>query len=130
MRHSLEVCGPAAPALAWERYSDRALWSTWAPQIRHVTWEGGDRLAPGLAGVVHAIARVDVPFEVTAVDAAAHDWSWTVRVLGVTLRMRHTLEAHGGGARAGLVIEGPPPVVLGYAPVARIALRRLLAVRG
>ncbi|NCD20565.1 MAG: SRPBCC family protein, partial [Actinobacteria bacterium] len=90
MRHSVEVSGPASVALAWERYADPALWSTWAPQIRRVTWRGGDRLAAGLTGVVHAIAGVNVPFEVTAVDAAAHDWSWIVRPLGVTLRMRHT----------------------------------------
>ncbi len=118
--------GPAPLARAWERYAVPRLWASWAPQIRGVTCVGGDRLTPGLAGVVHAIAWVNVPFEVTAVGA--HDWSWTVRVLGVRLHMRHTLEAVGDRTRAGLVIEGPPPVVLAYAPVARLALRRLLAV--
>jgi hypothetical protein len=130
MRHSFEVSGPASVALAWERYADPALWSTWAPQIRRVTWRGGERLAPGLTGVVHAIAGVNVPFEVTAVDAAAHDWSWIVRPLGVTLRMRHTLGLEGRHTRAGLEIEGPLLVVLGYSPVAQFALRRLLAAGG
>jgi len=130
MRRAVEVNGPAPVALAWERYADPALWSTWAPQIRRVSWEGGERLAPGLRGVVHAIAGVAVPFEVTAVHASAHDWTWTVRGLGATLHMRHTLEETAGGTRAGLVIEGPPLVAIGYAPVARFALRRLLAPGG
>lgn len=127
MRLSLDVVGPAPVALAWERYADPVLWSTWAPQIRHVTWEGGDRLTPGLTGVVHGLARVRARFAVTDLDAVTHDWSWNVRALGVTLHMRHTLESEGDRTRAGLVIEGPLPVVIGYAPVARFALRRLLA---
>lgn len=130
MRYALGVLGPAPVAMAWERYADPGLWSIWAPQIRSVTWAGGGAIAPGRSGVVHAIAGVDVPFTVTEVDARAHDWSWILRPLGVTLRMRHTLEEVGDRTRAGLEIDGPLPAVLGYAPVARIALRRLLAAGG
>ena len=33
---SLQAHGGAPVSLAWERYADPALWSTWAPQIQRV----------------------------------------------------------------------------------------------
>ena len=128
MRHALTVDGPAPIGLAWERYADPGLWATWAPQIRDVEWRGADRLAPGMTGTVHAIAGFPVRFEITDVDEGAHDWAWTVHPPKVTMHLRHTLEETVRGTRAGLVIEGPFPVVIAYTPLAHIALGRLLAV--
>lgn len=130
MRITTHVNGPAPVELAWERYADPALWSTWAPQIRSVEIHdpGPARIRSGLRGTVHALFGVSVRFEVTEVDEAARTWAWTVHPPALTLRLGHTLEARpGGGTRTGLVIDGPAPVVLAYAPVARLALHRLVA---
>jgi hypothetical protein len=44
------------------------------------------------------------------------------------LRLEHTVEpGPGSGTRTGLVVDGPAPVVMAYAPVARLALHRLVA---
>lgn len=132
MRVTTHVDGPTPVEVAWERYADPMLWSTWAPQIRSVRLDGRSRpgrIAPGVTGTVHALFGVSVPFAVTEVDEAAHRWSWTVHPPGLTMRLGHTLEARSrGGTRTGLVVDGPAPVVLAYVPVARLALHRLVAV--
>jgi hypothetical protein len=131
MRVTTHVTGPAPVGLAWERYVDPARWPTWAPQIRSVELDGRSEpsaIAPGVTGVVHAILGVRVRFEITDVDEAAHRWSWTVHPPGPTMRLGHTLDPwRTTGSRAGLVIDGPAPIVLTYAPLARLALHRLLA---
>lgn len=132
MRVTTHVNGPASVELAWERYADPALWSTWAPQIRSVEVDGGgtvDRISAGMRGTVHALFGVSVRFEVTEVDEADHRWAWTVHLPAITLRLEHTLEPAGRarGSRTGLVVDGPAPVVLAYVPVARLALHRLVA---
>ncbi|MCA1781062.1 MAG: SRPBCC family protein [Dermatophilaceae bacterium] len=131
MRLTTHVTGPASVELAWERYADPALWSTWAPQIRTVRIHEGDpgRIHVGMRGTVHALFGLSVRFEVTDVDEAARTWWWTVHPPGLTLHLGHTIEPRPDGrTRTGLIIDGPAPVVLTYAPVARLALHRLLAV--
>jgi hypothetical protein len=44
----------------------------------------------------------------------------------VELRLTHTVEAIGTGARTGLTIEGFAPAVVLYLPAARWALGRLV----
>ena len=131
MRVTTHVDGPATVEVAWERYADPTLWSTWAPQIRSVHLDGGPRparIAPGVTGTVHAFFGVSVPFEVTEVDEAAHRWTWTVHPPGLTMRLGHSLEARSAGrTRTGIVVDGPAPAVLAYVPVARLALHRLVA---
>jgi hypothetical protein len=122
----LTASGPVAPAAAWERYAVPAAWPTWAGHITSVEADG-DRLREGLRGTVSGPLGLGVRFEVTAVDEAARTWSWDVRFGPVELHLHHDVsERPGGGTVTGLVVDGPAPVVLGYAPVARAALGRLV----
>lgn len=121
----IEVTGPAEPGVAWERYADLALWPGWAPQIRSVEADG-PRLAQGRSGTVHVVGGLRVPFVVTAVDHHRLTWSWIARLGPVALTLHHDLVGVPGGARAGLVLEGPTLVVAVYAPLTRAPLARLL----
>ncbi len=97
---------------------------------------GAQRLAPGLTGTVLGPVGVRVRFRVDEVDAAARRWSWTVRPAGplraltldrVRLRLVHGVVARpGGGSITTLDVHGPLPVVASYAPLALVALRRLV----
>ena len=122
----IEVSGTARTVVAWERYADLGAWPTWAPQIRAVEADGA-RLAPGRSGVVRTLGGLRVPFVVTDVDAHAMTWSWIARLGPLSLTLHHALVAEPPGTRAGLVLEGPAPVVAAYAPLTRLALARLVA---
>jgi hypothetical protein len=127
---TLHARGVADVTLVWERYADPALWSTWAPQIQRVDTTM-DRLAVGGTGTVRAglLARptLGIPFEVLAVDEEAMQWAWRARIGPVSLHLEHGVAAHLGGSMTWLRVSGPLPVVLGYVPVARLALGRLVA---
>lgn len=127
---SLVAHGPVDPALAWERYVDTRLWSSWSPQISRVELFGavGSRIEPGLRGRVHAVGGLRVPFEVTSVDDEQMSWSWRVRIGPAAVRLDHRVTARDGGTRTTLDLHGFLPVVAGYAPVAQLALRRLVQV--
>jgi hypothetical protein len=124
-------------------------WPQWSPQITavelaapaHGAQEGtadgteagamhgaaeGDRLRPGLRGVVRGPWGVAVPFTVTAVDERARTWSWRVSVGVLHLHLAHGVEADPAGTRTWLRVTGLLPLAAGYAPLARIALRRLV----
>jgi hypothetical protein len=126
---TLQAHGRAPVSLAWERYAAPRLWTTWAPQIQHVETTM-ERIEAGGTGIVRAgpLRRptVAVRFTVLHVDETAREWSWRVRVGLLTLRLEHAVTAHLTGSSTGLRIHGPLPVVLGYAPVARIALAGLV----
>jgi hypothetical protein len=64
---------------------------------------------------------------VLAVDEAAREWSWEARLGPLRLRLEHGVTAHIDGSATWLRVHGPLPVILVYAPVARIALGRLVA---
>jgi hypothetical protein len=83
----------------------------------------------GRAGVVRGPLGLRVTFTVTSVEASAHRWTWQVRTGLLTLAMQHGVDGEDGAARAWVRITGPLPVVLGYAPAARVALARLVAQR-
>ncbi len=127
---TLQAHGSASVATAWERYADPALWPTWAPQIQDVETDT-ERLTPGGSGVVRAGVTprptLGIPFTVLAVDEPARQWSWRARVGPATLLLEHGVTPHDGGASTWLRVHGPLPVVLGYAPVAWLALTRLVA---
>jgi hypothetical protein len=127
---TLRARGAVDPATAWERYVVPALWSSWAPQIQQVTTTT-ERLAAGTTGTVHAglLARPTLPvaFEVLAVDETARLWEWRAHAGPVRLRLEHGVTAEGDGAATWLRVHGVLPVVLAYAPLARIALARLVA---
>jgi hypothetical protein len=64
-----------------------------------------------------------------AVDAVDHDrrtWAWRVRLGPIVLRLHHEVRADGGGSATRLTMDGPKVVLLAYAPLARLALRRLV----
>jgi hypothetical protein len=126
---SMHAHGVARVTLAWERYADPLLWSTWAPQIQRVD-TSMTRLEAGGTGTVRAglFSRptLGIPFEVLAVDEDAMEWEWRARIGPVSLRLEHGVTAHLTGSSTWLQVHGPLPVVLGYAPVARLALNRLV----
>ena len=84
------------------------------------------RITPGLRGVVIGPVGVQVPFEVLAVDEVAMTWTWRVRAVLAELTLEHSVTPDRSGSRTDLAITGPAPLVLGYAPLARFALSRLV----
>lgn len=112
---------------AWLHYRTPALWSRWSPQIRSVDTDHPHRpVAVGTAGTVHGPAGARVSFVVTDVDAAARQWTWQVQAGLITLELEHGVVDTGRGTQAWARINGPLPVVLAYAPLARLALGRLV----
>lgn len=122
----LEVRGPAAPDEVWDRYATLARWPQWAPQVSRVA-AGADRLALGVRGTVYVVGALPVPFTVTSCRPADRTWSWQVRLGPVTLDLDHAVYAAGSGTRTTLTLTGPALVLSAYAPLARHALRRLVA---
>ena len=99
----------------------------------------GEIIAAGGTGMVHGPCGVSVRFEIVEVDQDARRWNWRVKVAGIAMTLGHSVSPQesgaggsastgtgGGGTITTLVIDGPAPVVVGYAPIARIALERLV----
>ena len=128
----LHARGPLAPDLVWQRYARFDRWPTWSPQIRRVE-VAEHELAAGVRGVVRGPLGLAVDFTVENVDERARTWSWTVspvgpvRLPGVRLHLHHAVVAlPDGGSLTTLDVGGPTAVVMAYAPVALVALRRLV----
>jgi hypothetical protein len=123
---TLHATGPEAPAEVWERYAVPARWPEWAPQITGVEVPA-PRLVAGARGRVRGPVGVALPFVVDAVDEAARRWAWTVSLGPVRLHLLHWVaEGPDGGSTTGLRMDGPAPMVLAYAPLARVAIGRLV----
>ncbi len=123
---SIGATGGAPAALVWRRYTRPELWSSWSPQIVGVDCDD-EVIRTGSTGVVHALLGVDVPFEVTSFDDPGMRWVWTARLpLAIRLHLTHVVEAMPTGSRTVLSVTGPLPVVLGYLPLARLAIGRLV----
>lgn len=123
---TLHATGPEPPAEVWERYARPARWPTWAPQITGVQVPV-ERLSAGVEGRVRGPAGVTLPFVVESVDEPARRWSWTVTAGPVRLHLLHWVSGGpDGGTTTGLRITGPLPVVVGYAPLAQLAIGRLV----
>ncbi len=125
VRRGIEATGAASPQLAWERYATPSRWSSWAPQIRRVEC-AQDRLTDGLTGRVHGLFGVTADFEVLSVDEPRRTWSWRARSGPIVLTLHHAVLEAPSGTQTTLEIDGPALVVLPYAPVAQVALRRLV----
>ena len=127
---TLRARGSAPVTLVWERYADPTLWPTWAPQIQRVD-TGLQRLAADGTGTVRVgllhRPALGIPFRVLAVDEAAREWTWEAWLGPLRLQLEHGVTAHLAGSSTWLRVQGPPPVILVYAPLARIALGRLVA---
>ena len=124
----IEARGPAPVEEVWDRYATLARWPEWSPQISRVE-ASADQLALGVRGRVHLAGVLTVPFIVTSCRPEDRTWSWQVRLGPVTLDLEHAVYAAGSGTRTTLSMAGPALVVLGYAPLAQVALRRLCALR-
>lgn len=94
--------GPAPTSDVWRRYTHPALWPGWAPQIRRVVTDA-EVVAPDVTGTVHGPLLLRIPFRILAVDPA-----------------------RAGGSRAWARVHAPTLLVAPYAPLARLALRRLV----
>lgn len=126
MRLRLHATGSASAAEAWRQYVHPALWKDWSPQIRRVDCVD-ERIRAGSTGRVHGAGGVQANFTVTSVDDERRRWSWRVGgPLGVQLGLRHAVQEVPEGCRTELEVDGFAPVVLGYAPLALLALRRLV----
>lgn len=123
----VRVSGDLGPAAVWERYTEPARWTGWAPHLRAVRC-ADPRLRVGTTGTVHGPLGVRARFRVTAVDERARTWAWSVRCGPVRVHLAHGVEPTPGasGTTTWLRLTGPAPVVLAYAPLARAALRRLV----
>lgn len=120
MRTRIETTGPATARDMWEAYAEPGRWHEWAPQIRAV--RPLERLHPGLRGKVEGLFGVRVPFEVIEVDEPAGRWTWRVELGPARLTIAHEV----ADGRTAVEIDGPAPLVIAYAPVARLALSRLV----
>jgi hypothetical protein len=123
----IEARGPAPVEEVWDRYSTFPRWPEWSPQISRVE-ASADRLALGVRGTVHLVGVLSLPFTVTSCRPEDHAWSWQVRLGPVTVDLDHAVYPAGSGSRTTLALAGPALVVAAYAPLARVALRRLCAL--
>jgi hypothetical protein len=124
----LEAAGPARVAESWERYAQPARWPTWAPQVLRVRVDGDRaRIHPGMTGEVRSFLPPAAAFVITAVDELSRTWSWRVTLGPLWLTLDHRVDpCLDGGTTTWLRLRGPLPVVLAYAPLARLALHRLV----
>ena len=118
----ITVSGAASVEEVWARYEDPHRWAQWSPQIRRVD-VSGRHLAPGLTGVVHPILGPTVHFRITAVDRVNNTWSWRVGRGPLRIPMHHGVTWLPDGSEAW--IDLMTTVGLAYAPLARVALKRL-----
>jgi hypothetical protein len=129
----LSATGPLSPDEAWERYTRPALWPSWSPHLREVDYPD-DVVHAGTTGRVTGVGGLVAVFQIDAVDHDEHTWSWSVRSGPLRLSFDHGVEAtgpgspHPAGSTAWLVTHALWPVAVGYAPLARLALGRLVAV--
>lgn len=109
----------------WHRYAVPALWATWAPHIVGVDYPV-ERLRAGTSGRVRGPLRARADFTVDAVDEAARTWTWTVRAGPASLVLTHGVLPAQRGTETWLQVHGPVPLLVAYAPVAHLALGRLV----
>ncbi|WP_320775398.1 SRPBCC family protein [Streptomyces sp. CRN 30] len=134
---NLRAIGPASPDTAWCRYLRFGLWPGWSPYILGVETPG-DRIAPGARGTVRGPLGVRARFVIDSVDEERRSWTWRVRCGPLRMRLTHDVLPHTDGGRTGaeagtgtgtetrLRLRGPAPVLAAYAPLARLALGRLV----
>ena len=120
MRKRVEARGPESADVMWAAYADTSQWARWAPQIRRI--DPGGPLVEGMRGVVHGPVWSNARFEVTSVDRPTGRWTWRVRSGPVRLTIDHEVT----DGMTAVEIDGSAPFVLAYAPVARVALERLV----
>lgn len=123
---TISAKGRVPPDEVWDRYADISRWTDWAPQLMRVD-ATDDHLSFGTTGRVFGPLGVSADFLVESVDDAARRWTWSVRRWPVTIRLEHSVRKRGGGSATSLRMDGPLPVLLAYAPIARVALQLLVS---
>lgn len=118
--------GPRALDDVWARYTEPRQWSTWAPHIREVDYPHAV-IEPGTSGRVTGIGGVVAVFTIDTVDHTARTWTWRVRSGPLRLWFEHGVDAAGADSTGWVVVHAPLPVAVGYAPVMRWSLGRLVA---
>lgn len=128
----LSASGPLPVDEVWDRYTQPVWWPWWAPHLRKVDYPG-PVVRPGTTGRVTGVGGVVAVFRIDAVDEAARTWSWSVDAGPLRLSFEHGVDVaapdSGQVSTAWLVVHAPWPVVLGYAPIARYSLGRLVTPR-
>jgi len=113
----------------WARYTQPVWWPRWAPHLREVDYPE-PVVTPGTTGRVTGVGGVVAVFRIDAVDEVARTWSWSVRSGPLRLSFEHGVGAAASGSglvsTAWLVTHARWPVALGYAPIARYSLGRLV----
>ncbi|GAB2464305.1 SRPBCC family protein [Jatrophihabitans fulvus] len=122
---TLSAKGGLPPDEVWQRYAQLSRWTNWSPQLTRVD-ATDDELAFGVSGRVFGPLGVHADFVVESYDEANRQWSWAVRRWPLTVRLDHAVTKRGGGSMTTLRLDGPLPVIVGYAPVAQLALHRLV----
>ena len=121
----IEAVGPRPTEEVWQRYVTPSQWPGWARKFRDVRGVG-DPLEPGARGVVRGPLLVHLPFRIVSVDAAARRWTWRVGLGPVAVVLDHGVDDQGDDTCAWADVHAPSALVLPYAPLARLALRRLV----
>ena len=125
---TLHATGPVGPAEVWDRYLYPARWAEWSPQIKE-TEASAVRIAQGVSGRVRDPLGTSLPFVVDEVAEDERRWAWQVTVGPTRLGLVHWVSpGPDGGTTAGLRISRFTLLVLGYAPLALLALKRLVTV--
>jgi hypothetical protein len=148
-RTTVDVCADAADVdhvALWRLLSTPALWSTWAPHIRHAGPEpaddaaqpddagGGDgAVRPGDLVRIHGYGPVAVTARIALVDPPRR-WDFLVALpLGHQLTATHELVDHPSRVCVRMALHGPLPSPLAstllrvYQPLAAVAVHRLVA---
>lgn len=128
---SLTVHGPICPNEAWDRYARPGRWSSWAPHITSAT-ATTEVIGEGTKGRVVVLGVLRMRFVVTGVDHAARRWAWRVRCGPLVVKLYHDITPSTlspGGSTTHVQMTGPRPLVLGYVPLMRWALHRLVSRR-
>ena len=125
MPFTVSAKGAASPEEVWARYTQPERWPTWAPHMKRAIYPY-PRIVEGTFGRVYAYGGFSLPFSIDALDADGWTWGWSVYVAGQRIELKHGVVAGASHTRAWVSIGLPLPIALGYAPIAKLALRRLV----
>lgn len=123
MRRVLTAESTAAPEAAWSLIAEPRRWSQWAPHLRGAWNLGTPEVEAGRLGAAKLLGIVPVPARILDVDPGR---AWTWRVGPLTLV--HAVDPRPSGSRVSMILDGPAPIVLAYAPVVQLLTNRLAAV--